>query len=206
MAQTLGASAKRHARSRSQPRANAGWAPLRADAPGRLPRRRGAFPDLDSAEARDEAVRVLRGEYYAASSIPGVKTRINFLYRALGKWGQDPFPPTLENITRVGAALKKGNYRSGEHYLSQYRVTAEQRGFDWSGVFERAQKDAARACGRGLGPGMKSLGLPLDRLRELPSSHRPWVRGDLFPPALLWWSAPGSSAARWSSQLRGLAS
>ena len=182
MAQGLGASAKRGARSRSHPRAGAGWAPLRADAPGRLPRRRGAFPDLETAEARRLAVQELEADYYAASTIPGVKTRINFLYKALGKWGQEPWPPTAEKIKRVGAALKKGHYRSGDHYLSQYRVSSEQRGFEWTGPFERAQKDAARACGRGIGPGMKSLGLPLDRLRELPGSPRPWVQGGPMSP------------------------
>ena len=64
-----------------------------ADAPGRLPRRRGAFPDLETAEARSLAVQELLADYYAASTIPGIKTRMDFLYKALGKWGQEPWPP-----------------------------------------------------------------------------------------------------------------
>ena len=89
---------------------------------------------------------------------------MDFLYKALGKWGQVPWPPAIENIARVGAARKKGNYRAGDHYLSRYRVSSERRGFGFTGPLRRAQRDAARACGRGFGPGMKSLGPPLDRL------------------------------------------
>ena len=40
---------------------------------------------------------------------------MDFLYKALGKWGQVPWPPAIENIARVGAARKKGNYRAGDH-------------------------------------------------------------------------------------------
>ena len=87
MAQNLGASAK--SRPRTRPREDRGWAPLRADAPGRAVRRRGSFPDLDTAEARAEAVADLRVNVYAASTIPGVETWRRFLTKALKRWGQE---------------------------------------------------------------------------------------------------------------------
>ena len=131
MAQRLGASAK--ARARANNDQDRGWAPLRADAPGRLPRRRGSFPDLDTAEARASAVEDLRKDVYAASSIPGVTSRMRFFRKALRRWNQSPWPITVEKIERVGAALKKGKYASPDAYLSQYRVSTEHRGYDISG-------------------------------------------------------------------------
>ena len=87
MAQSLGARAKCHARTRL--REDRGWAPLRADAPGRAVRRRGAFPDLDTAEARAAAVEYLRANVYVARTIPRVETRHRFLTKALKRWGQE---------------------------------------------------------------------------------------------------------------------
>ena len=180
MAQRLGASAK--ARARANNGQDRGWAPLRADAPGRLPRRRGSFPDLDTAEARASAVEDLRKDVYAASSIPGVTSRIRFLRKALRRWKQSPWPITVEKVERVGAALKRGNYASADAYLSQYRVSSERRGYDITGPLARAFKDADRACKRGIGAGVKSMGFPFDRLKELPGTHRPWVANGPVSP------------------------
>ena len=116
MAQRLGASAK--ARAGANNGQDRGWTPLRADAPGRLPRRRGSFPDLDTAEARASAVEDLRKDVYAASSIPGVTSRIRFIRKALRKWRQSPWPITVEKIERVGAALLRGNYEGTRSQVS----------------------------------------------------------------------------------------
>ena len=67
--------AQQPTRSRSPAPAEAaasqlGWAPLRRDAPGRRPRTRGAFPVLDTVEARNAALEVADRDIYAASSIP----------------------------------------------------------------------------------------------------------------------------------------
>ena len=117
---------------------------------------------------------------YAASSIPSVECRQRFLKKALAKWKQQPLPPTIEKIERVAATLKDGNYRSSESYLSQYRLEAERNGYEITGPLARAIKDGNRSCTRGIGPGTKSLGLPLFRLGELPGSHRPWVEGGVL--------------------------
>ena len=100
-------------RSRSIPR-ESGWAPLRADAPGRVARRRGKFPILDTAEARARALEALRHDYYVACSIPGVDTRIRVLWKALQPWQGVPCPPTIEKIEMVAATLKDGNYSAAE--------------------------------------------------------------------------------------------
>ena len=180
MAQNLGARAK--CRSRSAPRTGKGWAPIRADAPGRLPRRRGSFPDLSTPVARAQAVEEFRADIYAASSVPGIKSRLRFLAKALRPWQQTPWPITIKKIERIGSALKKGGYRSADSYLSQYRVSAERRGYEITGPLRRAFKDADRTCMRGIGPGVKSLGLPMHRLQELPGNHRPWVAGGPVSP------------------------
>ena len=107
---------------------------------------------------------------------------MRFLNKALRRWKQKPWPITVEKVERVGAALKRGNYPSADAYLSQYRVSSERRGFDITGPLARAFKDADRACKRGIGPGVKGLGLPMSRLKELPGSHRPWVKNGPVSP------------------------
>ena len=84
--------------------------PLRSDAPGRLGAAPAALPDLATAEERDDAVRVLEQEAYAASSLRKQTTFWNTIVRALGKWDLEPFPPTKAKLTCLGAALKLGRY------------------------------------------------------------------------------------------------
>ena len=52
------------------------------------------------------------------------------LKKALGKWGQTPYPLTVEQIIWVGAVLKEGNYRSASSYQGQYRADTERDGHD----------------------------------------------------------------------------
>ena len=56
----------------------------------------------------------------------------------------------------------------------------------------RSLKDMSTACERGLGPGVRSMGLPLGRFEELPRARHPWVKGgqSLHKPIWLW--GPGS--------------
>ena len=70
----------------------------------------------------------LRKDVYAASSLPGVTSRIRFLSKALRRWKQKSWPITVEKVERVGAALKRGNYASADAYLSQYRASSERMG------------------------------------------------------------------------------
>ena len=86
----VGARAKCTARSRSHPRAGLAGRHCALTPPAALRGTWVAFPDLDSAEARALAVDELKADYYATSSIPGVHTRIHFLHKAFGKWGQEP--------------------------------------------------------------------------------------------------------------------
>ena len=102
--------------------------------------------------------------------------------KALAQWGMVPYPPTVEKIEMVAAVLKEGEYRSASSYLGQYRADSERAGCEVTGPLQRAFKDMTRSCNRGLGPGAKSMGLPLPRLRELPQARQPWVPGGPICP------------------------
>ena len=83
---------------------------MRKDAPGSLVRTRGKFPELDSAAAREAAVKAVEADVYVASSRAGVKSRRMMLKKALGKWGQVPHPPSVEKIVR-----RRCRHRRGDH-------------------------------------------------------------------------------------------
>ena len=59
---------------------------LRWDAPARLARTRGSFPDLSRAEDRLSAVEEFDKDVYAASSAPAVKARRKLIARFLHVW------------------------------------------------------------------------------------------------------------------------
>ena len=83
------------------------WAPMRKDAPGRLVRTRGTVPELNSAAAREAAVKAVEADVYAASSTAGVISRRNMHKKALGKWGQVPIP-ALGREDREGGGGTEG--------------------------------------------------------------------------------------------------
>ena len=168
-----------------------GWAPLRADAPGRLPRSVGSYPDLSTEAARDAALAAADSDIYAASSGPPVASRIRFIHRALAEWGWTAWPPSYEKIRALGAVLKAGGYRSAAHYLSQYKVSGERRGYHFDGPLLRALADYKRSCERGMGPPVPAKALPCERLHELAGEFKPWVSGGPVCPATCWSSAPG---------------
>ena len=131
-------------------------------------------------------MKAVKADVYAASSKAGVKSRRKMLKKALGLWGQTPYPPTVVKITRVGAVLKEGHYRSASSYLGQYRADAERDGHEITGPMTRAIKDMTTSCERGLGPGVQSMGLPMARLTGLPRCREPWVKnGPISPQAAL---------------------
>ena len=145
-------------------------------------RTRGKFPILSTAAARAAAVAAVLKDTYAASSIAGVKSRRKFLRKALDQWEQTPFPPTIEKIVRVAAVLKYGKYRSASSYLGQYRADAEREGHEITGPMRRMLTDMSTSCERGQGPGIKAMGLPMNRLTELPKGREPWVKGGPISP------------------------
>ena len=169
-------------RSGSVSHRDGGWAPLRADAPGRLRRATGRFPNLNSEILRTAALTAVRLEVYAASTRPSVKSRRLFIVKALRAWKQRPFPPTVGKIEKVAATLRYGKYRSATSYLGQYRADSERAGYSLSGPLYRSFKDMGRACNRGLGPPVRSKALPMDRLGDLPKNRRPWVPGGPISP------------------------
>ena len=93
----------------------------------------------------------------------------------LGMWDLPPLPPTQKHVLALGATLKKGGYRSTEQYLSIYKVWAERQGFEFDAPTLRALADAKRSATRGIGGGVKTMGLPLQQLGELPGSRSPWT-------------------------------
>ena len=167
---------------------------LRRDAPERRPWARGAAPDLQESELRDQAVRDLEAGFYAASSAASVRSRRRCYAGILSQWGLRPFPADLARVKYIGAGLKSGKYRSYASVLAQFKVDSERNGDTWSAAMLRMQADAARSCRRGLGPSIQALPLPFERLHELPPDPRPWVSGGPVGPrnAIVcgsWWMA-----------------
>ena len=86
----------------------------------------------------------------------------------------------------VAAVLKYGDYRSAAQYLNLYRTEAERNGYTVDAPGHRALKDFKRSCERGLGPAVQSMGLPFERLEELPAGRKPWAPdGPLSPRNVL---------------------
>ena len=78
---------------------------------------------------------------------------------ALARWNLELLPPTLENITALGATRKAGSYQSATSYLSLYRAHSERAGFQITGSLQRAFRDAVRPCERGRGGVQSKHGL-----------------------------------------------
>ena len=181
------------------------WVAMRKGAPERRPRARGKFPSLDSAAEREYALAVVRTGRYTVSSQAGVESHRRFILKALGKWCLSPYPPTVDKVEMIAAALKAGNYRSPANYLGQYSADSERAGYDLSDPIRRAFRDMNRSCARGLGPGVKSKGLPMDAFATCRSRDS---LGRLAAPSVLAtqsWSAHGSLLGKSNSPLRGLA-
>jgi len=87
-----------------------------------------------------------------------------FIVAVLDKWDLDPFPPTVNNITSLGAALKAGSYASADNYPSQYRIRCQRADEPFTASMDRALLDAVRSCKRGAGAPVRALGLPLLQL------------------------------------------
>ena len=95
---------------------------------------------------------------------------------ALKRWRFAPFPPTLDKLVALGAALKSGGYQSAESYIFFYRTASERQGHPFDSIMNRAVTDIIRSCRRGRGGVVKPTALPLLRLNELdPSSDDHFV-------------------------------
>jgi hypothetical protein len=152
--------------------------PLRSDAPGRVARVRGSMPDLTTASSRKAATESLEEGIYANSSRDSQRSLWKFIVTVLDKWDLDPFPPTVNKITSLGAALEAGSYASAENYLSQYRIRCQRADSPFTASMDRALLDAVRSCKRGAGAPVRALGLPLLQLGGLGLSEDiPWVQG-----------------------------
>ena len=159
-----------------------GCGALRADAPGRAAPKRGALPDLSSSESRVLALEELQRDFVSASGRGPAESRLRTVQHMLGLWGLHPLPPTQQHVLALGATLKKGGYRSPEQYLSTYKVWAERQGFAFDAPTLRALADAKRSATRGIGGSIKTMGLPLHLLGELPGSRTSWTpSGPLSP-------------------------
>jgi hypothetical protein len=132
--------------------------PLRADAPGRSMRMRGALPALASSEERAAAIGGFSRDIYAPSTRRAAQHKLSMVAPALSKWQYDLLPPDVEKITALGAALKAGHNRSAESYLTLYRGHLERSGYTITGPFpeglsRRSQVLSARFGRRGSGEG-----------------------------------------------------
>ena len=148
--------------------------PMRWDAPGRRPHQRGAVPNLRDAESQAAALEALDADCCASSSAPAVKARRECVRQLLSQWQLTPFPITAWKLRALRAPLKAGHFRSHASVVSQCKVDAERHGQPIDGVLCRIIVDINRSCRRGLGPPVRALALPFDRLDELPGSRQPW--------------------------------
>ena len=140
---------------------------LREDAPSRRGPSRGALPALSSPDERDQAIKALQDDYFSASHARTMNWKWKTIETALKKWRYDPFPPSLEKLVALGAALKSGGYQSAESYVLFYRTASERKGYGFDAVMNRAVTDIIRSCRRGRGGVVKPTALPLLRLNEL---------------------------------------
>ena len=83
----------------------AGFGPLRKDAPGRSGRSRGSLPALDSEVERSNALDALDDDVYAVSSRTAQASLWKTIQAALAKFGLPPFPPSVDSVEALGAAL-----------------------------------------------------------------------------------------------------
>ena len=148
---------------------------MREDAPFRTGRSRGSLPSLATPVERDEAIQKLREDFYSAAHRRTMTWKWQTILNALGKWSFTPFPPTVDKLVALGAALKMGHYASAESYIFFYRSEAERKGFAFDPVLNRTLGDVLRSCKRGRGGVCKPTPLPLLRLHELDlQNDEPW--------------------------------
>ena len=169
-----------------------GYGPLRAGAPGRLPYRRGAYPDLAHPLAKQQAVMEYELGFYAASSAPAIGARRRLYLKILLQWGFKLEDMGPDVVHAVGATLRAGGYRSAGCVLSQMSVDAERAGIVITPAARRALADAARSCRRGLGPPLRAMALDFARFEHLPGDPTAWAPGGPAAPrnALIvagWW-------------------
>ena len=157
---------------------------LRDDAPSRSSRSRGALPSLSDPHDRDEAIRGLQEDFYAASTRRALGWKWKTIVAALGRWSLQPYPPTQQKVLALGAALKAGKYATAESYLLLYKTNAERQGHVFTPALARTLTDTIRSCARGRGGPLKPLPLPLLRLHELGiEDDGPWNPGGPVGPA-----------------------
>ena len=159
----------------SRPSASSGLPAMREDAPFRVGRSRGSLPSLSTPDERDDAINKLREDFYSAAHRKAMSWKWQTILKALSKWSFAPFPPTVDKLIALGAALKMGQYASAEAYVYFYRSEAERKGFAFDSILNKTVSDVLRSCRRGRGGVCKPTPLPLLRLHELDlMEDEPW--------------------------------
>ena len=137
---------------------------------------------LASQEVREAAMAEFVEDFTAPSSRGVAEAKLRTITKALGFWGYEVMPPSVEKVHSLGAALKRGGYRSAAQCFSLYRGLAERQGFELRASEVRAIQDAVRSCDRGVGGPVKAMALPFERLGELPGQRQAWVKGGPLSP------------------------
>ena len=92
---------------------------------------------------------------YADSSKSSTASKLKTAETMIGRWGLEPYPPTVEKVLALGATLIEGYYLSAATYVSAYKVAAERQGLEWHQDLGRVVKDVVRSCERGREPRVK---------------------------------------------------
>ena len=116
------------------------------------------------AEAR--AMKELEEDVFARSTV-GPRQR---KWKVLGKIAAaaEPrislVPTTPEDLKRMAAALKAGNYRTGDKYLLLVKKAHIEAGSPWTDLLQSTLKDVSRSLTRGIGLGKVAPTFGLEKL------------------------------------------
>ena len=127
---------------------------------------------------RSNALEALDADVYANSSRTAQASLWKTIQAALARFGLSPFPPSVDSVEALGAALKAGAYASSVNYLIHYRLQCDRAGCAYSPLLNRIHADTVRSCKRGMGAPVKAMALPLMELGKLDMEvDVPWVAG-----------------------------
>ena len=137
---------------------------------------------LQNPTEQRRALQSLEDARFAASSQGPRKARRRTLERLAAAASFELFPPTIEKIRHLAAALRASGYKSARNYLSEYRTDGERLGFKLGVRAERELSDILRAVSRGTGPTRQSRAARPEEAIHIPSA---WFRSQVL--VACWW-------------------
>ena len=149
--------------------------PARWDAPGRRMYTRGSLSKVHALETAGvdlrSAAALFEADKYAASTKPGLASRLKWWHDRAAAMGWEPFPLSSAKIAHAGTLLKAAGYRSAKGYFGVLRKE-HTRLYSWDEGLTLEVREAVASCDRGKGPGKQSGYFELEELEALECSVR----------------------------------